>query len=116
MILYFENSRRKKSVVGYPQDKSQALHMIEKFCDERNYKIHYTRMWDEPDGTHFDVGSHSEFFILEEGHDIGCPDDYGYYCMAYCDDVSDFALDLCKACWEESVKCGKKSISNDSSI
>ena len=32
-----------------------------------NYKIYYTRIWQQPDGRYcVDVGSHSEFFYFEE--------------------------------------------------
>ena len=39
---------------------------------------------------------------------LSCPDDHGYYCMAYCDDVSDYTSDLCVACWADSMSMEKE--------
>ena len=35
---------------------------------------------------------------------FGCPDEYEIEARAICDDVSDYTLDTCKVCWEESLK------------
>ena len=43
---------------------SEAQKLIRAFCDERNFKIHYTRVWNSDGKTVFDVGSHTEFFHL----------------------------------------------------
>jgi len=71
MILYFENSRSVKRKIGQPKDLEEALHIINKFCDDRGFPIYYTRMWDEDNAKKFDVGSHTEFFILEDTNDSG---------------------------------------------
>lgn len=69
MILYFKNSAGSKSIVSEPRTEKRALRDIRKFCKERNYEIPYIRFWDKSDGTlttrTYDVGSHTEFFILE---------------------------------------------------
>lgn len=65
MKLYFENSRNIKREIGQPKDLEEALNIIDKFCDDRGFPIYYTRMWTKDNITTFDVGSHTEFFILE---------------------------------------------------
>lgn len=65
MILYFENSRSERREIGRPKDSDEAFIIINEFCTERNYKIYYTRTWEENGVKKIDVGSHSEFFILE---------------------------------------------------
>lgn len=76
MILYFKNSNGKMRKIARISDKSEindaraaAIKEINKFCDERNFKIYYIRIWNtEVDGqpmTQFDVGSHSEFFYTD---------------------------------------------------
>lgn len=66
MKLYFENSRGERRVVAEPETEEEAMKEIHKFCNDRNFKIYYTRSWVDPDGFKiFDCGSWSEFFILE---------------------------------------------------
>lgn len=43
---------------------SEAQKLIHAFCDERNFKIYYVRVWNADGKTVFDVGSHTEFFHL----------------------------------------------------
>lgn len=75
MILYFKNSRGKVRKIGKIDGRmtaekitAEVMRQIKAFCDERNFKIYYTRIWDEPlNGklmTKFDVGSHIEFFYV----------------------------------------------------
>ncbi len=40
-----------------------AFRVMHEFLEERNYKSYYTRVWDTDEGTMFDVGSWSEFFL-----------------------------------------------------
>lgn len=53
---------------GQAKTHSEILSEVEKiiraFCTERNFKIHYIRIWNRDGITIFDVGSHSEFFHL----------------------------------------------------
>lgn len=72
MILYFSGRgpiRRIGKIDGRMTAEkitAEITRQIKAFCDERNFKIHYTRIWNEElqgkPMTKFDVGSHSEFF------------------------------------------------------
>lgn len=65
MKLYFENSYGEKRIISEPETEQEAMKEIHKFCDDRNFKIYYTRSWNTEDGLKkFDVGSWSEFFYL----------------------------------------------------
>jgi hypothetical protein len=66
MKLIFENSNGEERVIAEVDDIDEALDEIHKFCDERDFKIYYTRQWRENNRTTFDVGSWSEFFHLED--------------------------------------------------
>ena len=67
MKLYFENSRGKRRVIADPLSEENAYEIIHSFCEERNFKIYYTRSWRDKDGLKvFDVGSHTEFFYLDD--------------------------------------------------
>ena len=67
MKVYFENSQGIERVIGFANDEQQACKIIEDFCTERNFTIHYTSSWkDERGRTVVDVGSWSEFFYIEE--------------------------------------------------
>ena len=69
-ILEFENSRgvRRKVTSFKPDGRDPiaiAMEYIHVFCEERNFRIYYTRMWNTKENeTCFDVGSHTEFFYL----------------------------------------------------
>lgn len=76
MKVFFKDSRgqmREIALLDSDLDKDKAMSAvmseIKKFCDERNFKIYYTRVWcEEKDGivmTKFDVGSHTEFFYVD---------------------------------------------------
>lgn len=67
-MLYFENSKGERREIGKPKDCENAWELIHSFCEERKYQIYYTRMWDEDNAKKFDVGSHTEFFILEDAN------------------------------------------------
>jgi hypothetical protein len=64
MNLYFQNSRDERRIIGNPENEDQAFKMIQSFLKEKNYKSYYTRTWKDDEGTWYDVGSHSEFFLL----------------------------------------------------
>ena len=67
MKLYFENPAGNRRIIAFPNSAEEAAKEIHKFCEARNFKIHYTRTWkDDRGNTVYDVGSWSEFFILEE--------------------------------------------------
>lgn len=67
MVLYFENSQGEWRKIGEPASKQEAWKIVSRFCADRNFKIYYCRNWTTPEGeTYYDVGSHTEFFILKE--------------------------------------------------
>lgn len=67
MKLYFENSRGQRRLIAEPETENGAIEFIHAFCEERNFKIYYTRTWRDPDGLKwYDVSSHTEFFVLDD--------------------------------------------------
>jgi hypothetical protein len=48
----------------------EALALINAFCEDRSFRIYYTRIWNRDDTTIFDVGSHTEFFYLTPKIDL----------------------------------------------
>lgn len=67
MKLYFENSRGQRRIIAEPQTEEEAYNIIHKFCEERDFKIHYVRTWNTPDGLKvYDIGSWTEFFLLDD--------------------------------------------------
>lgn len=66
MKLYFENSYGEKRVIAEPKTEEEAMKEINKFCEDRNFKIYYIRCWNTKDGLKYDVGSHTEFFYLSD--------------------------------------------------
>ena len=67
MKLYFENSYGERRVITEPANEEEAMKEIHKFCNDRNFKIYYTRSWRNKEGLKvYDVGSHTEFFYLDD--------------------------------------------------
>ena len=65
MKLYFENLRKQRRLIAEPQTEEEAIEIIHAFCEERNFKIYYVRIYEESNGfKRFDVGSWSESFLL----------------------------------------------------
>ena len=70
--LYFYNSFREVREIATFEDemtdkevREAAFNEITKFCNERNFTIYYTRLWNNSEGdTIIDVGSHTEFFHI----------------------------------------------------
>jgi len=65
MIVYFENSLGVRRQIGNADSSSEVMRIIHNFLEERTYKSYYTRSWVENNETIYDVGSHSEFFIVD---------------------------------------------------
>ena len=66
MKLYFENAKGERRIITEPKTEADAMTEINKFCEDRNFKIYYIRSWMVSDNLKkFDVGSWSEFFYLE---------------------------------------------------
>lgn len=71
MKLYFENSYGERRIIAEPKTEEEAMREIHKFCDDRKFKIYYTRSWQDDDGLKvFDVGSHTEFFYLDDNNKV----------------------------------------------
>lgn len=81
MTLFFRSSHGEMREIAKFDDgltDKEAINVvhkeIRKFCDKRNFKIYYTRIWNEPYDnvmmTKFDVGSHTEFFYIDREIDI----------------------------------------------
>ena len=69
MKLYFENSYKERRIIAEPETEQEAMHEINKFCEDRNFKIYYVRTWVNKEGFKtYDVGSHTEFFLLDVGN------------------------------------------------
>ena len=66
MKLIFSNSEGKERVIANPKNEEEALEFIHTFCEERNFRIYYIRSWMSGNRKKYDVGSHTEFFYLEE--------------------------------------------------
>jgi hypothetical protein len=68
MTLYFIRSNGEKRLVKKNVEPKTALSEISHYVNNLNpaYKIYYTREWydEEAGGTMYDVGSHTEFFLL----------------------------------------------------
>lgn len=67
MKLYFENSKGERRLIAEPETEEGSMETIHAFCEEREYKIYYTRSWRNNEGFKvFDVGSWTEFFLLDD--------------------------------------------------
>lgn len=66
MKLLFQNSQGEERVIANVDSFSEACEEIDKFIDERNFKSHYKRVWEQDGRLKFDVGSWTEFFFLED--------------------------------------------------
>lgn len=66
LIFIGKNTREIASeyLDGESETMKWAQQKIKKFCEERDFIIYYTRIWNQEGKTIFDVGSHSEFFHL----------------------------------------------------
>ena len=65
MRLLFQDSHGIERVIAEPSNREEVNKEINKFLDDHNFKSYYTRFWEADGRLLFDVGSHTEFFILE---------------------------------------------------
>ena len=65
MKLFFKNGKGEERVIAEPLNREEVNNEINKFLDEHNFKSYYTRVWEADGRLILDVGSHTEFFILE---------------------------------------------------
>lgn len=73
MKLYFENKFGEMKLISTAASSETVLQLIRNYISaiNPNYKIYYTRHWDDNDNHNkfhriYDVGSHTEFFHLIE--------------------------------------------------
>lgn len=69
MNVYFRDSKGEKRLLKENvRTKESAIKIMQDFMDDHNFKSYYTRMWyNENNGyTWFDVGSHSEYFLVDK--------------------------------------------------
>nr|DAQ07445.1 MAG TPA: hypothetical protein [Caudoviricetes sp.] len=64
MKLVFQASSGAERTIAYVNDDDEVMGEIKRFCQERDFKIPYTRTWEKDGVVTFDVGSHTEFFKL----------------------------------------------------
>ena len=65
--VMFENSKGQSRTIGTVENEESAFKVINDFLTDKNYKSYYARTW-KKDGktTVIDVGSHTEFFYIQE--------------------------------------------------
>lgn len=61
--LYFKDSLGRYRLLHENVKQQEVSILIQCFLDEHNFKSYYTRQWDIENGTMYDVGSHTEFFL-----------------------------------------------------
>lgn len=68
MKLCFKNSQGQERVIAENVTRGEAYPIMNKFCEERKFKVYYVREWKDEklNALIFDVGSHTEFFILKD--------------------------------------------------
>lgn len=66
MRLYFRRSDNRRKFLCRVFTKEDAIKAISNFLDQHYYKSYYTRTWREGDEVWIDVGSWSEFFVVED--------------------------------------------------
>lgn len=64
MKLTFKNSQGVEREIGQPNNQDGVVEIINQFLEERNYKSYYYRINQEDGKLVYDVGSHTEFFVL----------------------------------------------------
>lgn len=63
--LYFIRSNGEQLLIEFKVEEKDTIKFIKKFIKEKNpdFEIYYIRSWETKEGTMFDVGSHTEFFL-----------------------------------------------------
>lgn len=65
MKLFFQNSKGEERLIAEPANREEVNKEINKFLEDHNFKSYYIRVLEADGRLIFDVGSHTEFFILE---------------------------------------------------
>ena len=68
MKLFFQNANGVERIIANVDNEDSAMFEIKKFCEERDFKIPYYRVYGnfDEDGVKYDVGSWTEHFILRK--------------------------------------------------
>lgn len=66
MRLWFQRGNGERRLLGNFKIEQEATKAMYEFCRERDFCIHYTRIWEENGEKWFDVGSWNEFFIITD--------------------------------------------------
>ncbi len=66
MKVYFRDSYGKKRLLKEVETKENAWRVIQEFLDDHDFTSYYTRLWFTEGYTWFDVGSHTEYFLVDE--------------------------------------------------
>ena len=61
--IYFIDSRGNYRLLKENVSEREAQVVITKFLNEHRFQSYYTRSWNTSEGTMYDVGSHTEFFL-----------------------------------------------------
>ena len=61
--LYFVSTRGEYRLIYENLREEEVPKAIQGVLDKYNFKSYYTRVWEVPEGTMYDVGSHTEFFL-----------------------------------------------------
>lgn len=67
--LYFIDSLGSYRLLMTDIEEHEARLAIHVFLDKHNFKSYYTRSWETDEGTMYDVGSHTEFFLWGNKND-----------------------------------------------
>lgn len=66
MNLYFRDSKGNKRLIASNLQLEEEVWLhIKKFLDDHQFKSYYTRMWYAEEYTWYDVGSYTEFFMVD---------------------------------------------------
>lgn len=66
-VLYFEDSKGKRRKLGVVNSDDETFEMIGKFLENYpHFKWYYTRVTERDNEKRYDVGSHTEFFVVVE--------------------------------------------------
>lgn len=64
MKIYFENRYGERRLLAERDTQDGVWQVINNFLTQHRYEAPYVRSWTDEEGTWYDVGSWSEFFIV----------------------------------------------------
>lgn len=75
MNLYFEHADRRRSLVATDVTFDNVIELIHADVERRNpnFRIYYLRSWMYKNEKYYDVGSHTEFYVLTDKGDRNAP-------------------------------------------